>query len=68
MAMDYAFDSSALELILVDATSPEGILQAELESEIKSELTKMVMDPGTTKIPGMVESLLAEYERRGLIY
>lgn len=66
VAMDYAFDSSILALILVDPISPQGILQAELETNIKAELTKMIMEPDEAKIQEMINTLLSEYERRGL--
>jgi putative aldouronate transport system substrate-binding protein len=65
-AAEFAFDGTIQQVALVDPMSPEGILLAEIEANIQSELVKIIMEPDTSKIPAMVDELLAEYERKGV--
>lgn len=66
VATDHAFDGSILSAIIIDPATEEGILFAEIEANILSELTKLIMEPDEAKIEVMMEELLAEYERRGI--
>jgi putative aldouronate transport system substrate-binding protein len=65
-ASKYAFDGTIQVVTLVDPLSDAGILLADVQANIVSQLTKIMMEPDQTKIPGLVNSLLAEYERKGL--
>ncbi|MCL2057882.1 MAG: extracellular solute-binding protein [Oscillospiraceae bacterium] len=66
IAMDTAFDGSLLSAILIDPDTDEGILFAEIEANIRSELTSMIMEADPARIESMLGSTLAEYERRGI--
>lgn len=66
MATDHAFNGSILQAIIIDPATEEGILYAEIEANIISELTKLILEPDPAKIESMMQELLAEYERRGI--
>lgn len=66
IATDYAFDGTITASLIIDPLTPEGILLAELEANMRADLTKIIMEPDTSKVPQMVADLLAEYERKGV--
>jgi len=66
VATDFAFDGSIIQAIVIDPATEEGILYSEIDANITSELTKMVLEPDPAKIEAMMQELLTEYERRGI--
>ena len=66
IATDTAFDGSLLSAILINPETDEGVLFAEIEANILSELTKLVMESNPDRIEAMMGETLAEYERRGV--
>ncbi|MFV0399023.1 MAG: extracellular solute-binding protein [Oscillospiraceae bacterium] len=66
IATKYTFDGTTQSVIIIDPLSSEGILLAEIEANITSELTRIIMEPDASKIPEQVAALLAEYERKGV--
>lgn len=66
MAADYSFDASLLMSLVVEPTTVEGILSAEMDAALNSELTKIIIVEDASKIPEMVNDLLDKYEANGL--
>ena len=60
------FDGSLIVAIMIDPETDEGVLLAEIEANIRSELTAMIMESDPAKIESMMADTLAEYERRGI--
>ena len=66
VAQQSAFEGSLQEIIVIDALTPEGMLLAEIQSTINSQLIRILQEPNDQQIAQAVQNLLAEYERRGV--
>ena len=66
LATKYAFDGTTQTVMLIDPVSDEGILLSEIEANILSQLTQIIMEPDEAKIDTMIADLIAEYERKGI--
>lgn len=66
LATDCSFNATMLMSLNVDSATVEGILNAEINAELASELTKMIIAEDASQIPDMVASLLSRYEANGL--
>jgi ABC-type glycerol-3-phosphate transport system substrate-binding protein len=66
MSAKYAFDATYLKPLQVDSTTPEGILYAEIETNIIPQLTEIIIDPDGSKIESSIQELLEYYEGKGL--
>jgi putative aldouronate transport system substrate-binding protein len=66
MATRYAYDGTIQVVTIIDPLSEEGILLAEIQANIVSQLTKIIMEPDQNKIQGLVDALTTEYERKGV--
>jgi putative aldouronate transport system substrate-binding protein len=66
LAAKYAFDGTIQTVTIIDPLTPEGILLAEIQANIVSQLTKSIMVDDPSTIKPQVDALLAEYERKGI--
>ncbi|MDR3121040.1 MAG: extracellular solute-binding protein [Clostridiales bacterium] len=66
IAQKFAFDGTIQTITIIDPLTDSGVLLADIQANIVSQLTKIVMEPDESNIQGMVDSLLAEYERKGI--
>lgn len=66
MATDCSFNATMLMSLNVDSATVEGILNSEINAELASELTKMIIAEDASQIPDMITSLLSRYEANGL--
>ncbi|NLW10741.1 MAG: extracellular solute-binding protein, partial [Clostridiaceae bacterium] len=66
MSAKYAFDATFLKALQVDSTTPEGILYAEIETNIIPQLTEIIVDSKPTEIESKIQELLKYYESKGL--
>lgn len=67
VATEFAFDGTTQSVIIVDPLTEEGVLLAEIEVNLMSELTKLIMEPDPAAIETKLAELLAEYERKGVV-
>ena len=66
MAAKYAFDATYLKALQIDAATPEGILLAEIEANILSQITQIIIQPDTAGVEASVQELLQSYEAKDL--
>lgn len=66
LATDCSFNATMLMSLNVDSATVEGILNAEINAELASELTKMIIAEDASQIPDMIALLLSRYEANGL--
>lgn len=66
MAAKYAFDATYLKPLQIESTTPEGILYAEIETNIIPQITEIIIDPDGTRIESRIQELLEYYEGKGL--
>jgi putative aldouronate transport system substrate-binding protein len=66
MAAKYAFDATYLKALQVDAATAEGILLAEIEANILSQITQIIIEPDADSVEAGVQELLQSYEAKGL--
>ena len=50
----------------LDATKPEGILYADIQTNIIPQLTQIITDKDSSKVESSIKALLATYEKKGL--
>lgn len=67
IATECAFNATKLININVDAATSEGILNAEIESGLAAELTKIIIAEDAAQIPTMIGDLISRYEGSGLV-
>lgn len=66
MASKSAFDATYLKPIQVDSSTPEGILYADIEANIRAQITEIIVDTDITNVESEIMELLSYYEEKGL--
>ncbi len=66
MAAKYSFDATFLKPIQVESTTEEGILNAEITTNLIPELTKIILQEDNGAIEHLVQDLLKSFEEKGL--